>query len=123
MGKYTQSIFSLDRLRCVMTAFTLVCCTPLSIVYLLIVAFYRRFVNVEWKKDRIPVTNASMTVMVNGGRFSKGLHIARWFWNRGYKVVMVETEKYRYCGTRWSRAVTCFEVAKSPLKYPDQYIE
>jgi len=92
-------------------------------VYLLVVAFYTRFVNVDKKKDRIPVTNASMTVMLTGGRFSKGLHIARWFWKRGYKVVMVETEKYRYCGTRWSRAVTCFEVAKSPLTYPDQYIE
>jgi len=123
MGKYTQSICSLDRVRCVMTAFTLVCCTPLSIAYLLLVAFYTSFGNAERKKDRVPVTNASMTVMLTGGRFSKGLHLARWFWKQGYKVVMVETEKYRWCGTRWSRAVTCFEVAKSPTAYPDQYIE
>jgi len=123
MGKYTRSICSLDRLRCVMTAFTLVCCTPLSIAYLLVVAFYRKFVNVERKKDCVPVTNASMTVLVTGGKYSKCLHIARWFWRRGYKVVLVETEKYQYCGTRWSRAVTCFEVAKSPTTYPDQYIE
>jgi len=64
-----------------------------------------------------------MTVMLTGGKFSKSLHFARWFWKYGYRVVLVESKKYRWCGTQWSRAVTCFEIATSPRIDPDKYVE
>jgi len=61
--------------------------------------------------------------MLTGGKFSKSLHFARFFWKMGCKVVMIETEKYRWCGSQWSRAVTSFETVTCPRVDPEKYIE
>jgi len=61
-------------------------------------------------------------VMVTGGKMAKSLHFARWFWKAGYKVVMVETDKYWLVGSRWSRAVTRFETIPCPRTDPEGYV-
>ena len=38
-------------------------------------------------------------------------------------MVMVETDKYCYSGSRWSRAVTHFETVTCPRKSEDQYMD
>jgi len=112
----------MDRVRCLLTAIILISCTPLSILYLLAVLMCTRSSNIPNKK-RIPISSTSMTVMLTGGKFSKSLHFARWFWKWGYRVVMVESKKYRWCGARWSRAVAHFEIITSPRIDPDKYVE
>merc|ERR1719357_1915974 len=41
----------------------------------------------------------------------------------GYKVVMIETAKYRWCGSQWSRAVTSFKIVTCPRADPDKYVK
>jgi len=123
MQKNAESRCNVNRLSSLLTAMILIGCTPLSIVYLVVMAAYIRIMNLPTNKDRVAISKTSMTVMVTGGKFSKSLHFVRWFWKYGYKVVLVETEKYRWCGSRWSRAVTCFEIATSPRIDPDKYVE
>lgn len=72
---------------------------------------------------RRPVTDESPVVMLTGGKMAKSLHFARWFWKAGYKVVMVETEKYWLVGSRWSRAVTAFETVPCPRVNPKGYVD
>lgn len=72
--------------------------------------------------DLPPVTQKSQTVIITGGKMSKSLCFARWFWKSGYKVVMIETKKYAYVGSRWSRAVTHFETVTCPRTNPQTYI-
>merc|ERR1712151_638251 len=74
-------------------------------------------------QSRKPITEKSPIVMVTGGKMAKSLHFARWFWKSGYKVVMVETEKYWLAGSRWSRAVTWFDTVPCPRNNPKGYID
>ncbi|MGB3771049.1 MAG: ATP-grasp enzyme [Rhodococcus sp. (in: high G+C Gram-positive bacteria)] len=48
------------------------------------------------------------TVMINGGKMTKALQLARSFHSAGHRVVLVESSKYRYTGHRFSRAVDRF---------------
>ena len=54
---------------------------------------------------------------------SKSYMMARWFWRAGYKVVLVETDKYWLSGARWSRAVTAFETVPCPRIDPKGYVD
>ena len=110
------------RLRCLLTILIITICIPLSVVYVAIVALVSFLIGLP-KTRIIPVTNKSKIVMLTGGKMSKSLHFARWFWKNGYKVVMVETEKYRFVGSRWSRAVTYFEIATCPRVDSEKYVE
>jgi len=110
------------RLRCVLTILVLIGCIPLSILYIAIFTLLAYPIGSP-KKRHYPVTENSKMVMITGGKMSKSLHFARWFWKNGYKVVMVETEKYRFVGPRWSRAVTHFETVTCPRANPKQYVE
>ncbi|MDQ1181151.1 MULTISPECIES: ATP-grasp enzyme [unclassified Rhodococcus (in: high G+C Gram-positive bacteria)] len=48
------------------------------------------------------------TVVINGGKMTKALQLARSFHGAGHRVVLVESAKYRYTAHRFSRAVDVF---------------
>ncbi|KIQ19903.1 ATP-grasp enzyme [Rhodococcus sp. Leaf7] len=48
------------------------------------------------------------TVLINGGKMTKSLQLARSFHGAGHRVVLVESAKYRYTAHRFSRAVDVF---------------
>lgn len=50
------------------------------------------------------------TVLLTGGKMTKCLQLARMFHAMGDRVIVVETEPYQYCGTRFSYAVDRFIV-------------
>jgi predicted ATP-grasp superfamily ATP-dependent carboligase len=54
------------------------------------------------------------TVLISGGKMTKALQLARSFHQAGHRVVLVETEKYRLTGHRFSRAVDAFHVVPDP---------
>jgi len=114
---------SYKKARCVFTIIMLTALLPLSILYVAIVTLFSMLNDLHTKKRNYQVTDSSKVVMVTGGKMSKSLHFARWFWKNGYKVVMVETEKYCYSGSRWSRAVTHFETVTCPRKSADEYMD
>ena len=55
-----------------------------------------------------PVTSAPKTILISGGKMTKALYLARAFHRAGHRVVLVEAEKYRLTGHRFSRAVDRF---------------
>ncbi len=48
------------------------------------------------------------TILISGGKMTKALHLARAFHRAGHRVILVEAEKYRLNGHRFSRAVDRF---------------
>ena len=118
---HNNKFYSLRRLRCVLKIFILIGCIPLSAIYIATLTLLS-FITPLPNKRRHPITKKSKVVLVTGGKMSKSLHFARWFWKNGYKVVMVETEKYRFTGSRWSRAVTYFETVACPRIDSDKYV-
>lgn len=118
---HSNKFYSLRRLRCVLKIFILIGCIPLSAIYIATLTLLS-FITPLPNKRRHPITKKSKVVLVTGGKMSKSLHFARWFWKNGYKVVMVETEKYRFTGSRWSRAVTYFETVACPRIDSDKYV-
>ena len=55
-----------------------------------------------------------LTVLVSGGKMTKALQLARTFHGAGHRVVLVEMEKYRWSGHRFSRAVDVFRTVPAP---------
>ena len=60
------------------------------------------------------VTPVRRTVLVSGGKMTKALQLARSFHAAGHRVVLVEQEKYRLTGHRFSRAVDVFHTVPAP---------
>jgi len=54
------------------------------------------------------------TILISGGKMTKALHLARAFHRAGHRVVLVEAEKYRLTGHRFSRAVDRFYTVPPP---------
>lgn len=48
------------------------------------------------------------TILISGGKMTKALHLARAFHRAGHRVILVEADKYRLTGHRFSRAVDRF---------------
>merc|ERR1711968_203400 len=110
---------TLPRLRCLLTLIVMTLFIPLSLLYTLVM-----WVSTLGEDSRRrPVTEDSPVVMVTGGKMAKSLHFARWFWKAGYRVVMVETDKYWLVGSRWSRAVTAFETVPCPRTDARGYVD
>ena len=109
------------RFRCSLTITFLVISLPFSVLYTIIVWLTNFLTNTQ-QSNRTAVTDASKTVMITGGKMGKSLHFERWMWKNGYKVVLVETEKYCYPGSRWSRAVTIFETVTCPRVNSRKYV-
>ncbi|MEO9325421.1 hypothetical protein ABFT23_18155 [Nocardioides sp. C4-1] len=54
--------------------------------------------------------DARRTVLISGGKMTKALVLARLFHAAGHRVVLVETERYRWTAHRFSNAVDAFHV-------------
>jgi hypothetical protein len=68
---------------------------------------------------RPPLTHAAegarrRTVLINGGKMTKALQLARSFHLAGHRVILVESAKYRRTGHRFSRAVDAFYTVPEP---------
>lgn len=61
-----------------------------------------------------PPGGRARTVLLSGGKMTKALALARAFHRAGHRVVLVEQARYRFCGTRFSRAVDAFHVVPAP---------
>ena len=57
---------------------------------------------------------ARRTVLLNGGKMTKSLQLARSFHLAGHRVILVESAKYRLTGHRFSRAVDQFYCVPEP---------
>jgi carbamoylphosphate synthase large subunit len=55
-----------------------------------------------------PAIEPRRTVLISGGKMTKALHLARAFHRAGHRVILVESERYRLTGHRFSRAVARF---------------
>jgi hypothetical protein len=60
------------------------------------------------------VADRPRTILISGGKMTKALQLARLFHRAGHRIVLVETEKYRFTGHRFSRAVDRFLVVPTP---------
>ncbi|MDO9408318.1 hypothetical protein [Patulibacter sp.] len=61
-----------------------------------------------------PAASPRRTILISGGKMTKALQLARSFHAAGHRVVLVETERYRLTGHRFSRAVDAFHVVPQP---------
>jgi predicted ATP-grasp superfamily ATP-dependent carboligase len=57
---------------------------------------------------------ARRTVLINGGKMTKALQLARSFHSDGHRVILVESTRYRLTGHRFSRAVDAFYCLPEP---------
>lgn len=64
-------------------------------------------------RGRLPA-EARRTVLLNGGKMTKALQLARSFHLAGHRVILVESAKYRWTGHRFSRAVDAFYCVPEP---------
>jgi predicted ATP-grasp superfamily ATP-dependent carboligase len=83
----------------------LTCALPLNLA---ITAFALLRARATARRCPGPIASDRKTVLISGGKMTKALHLARAFHRAGHRVVMVETEKYRLTGHRFSRAVDRF---------------
>lgn len=54
------------------------------------------------------------TILITGGKMTKALHLARCFHRAGHRVILAESEKYRFTGHRFSRDVDKFYLTPTP---------
>ncbi len=54
------------------------------------------------------------TILISGGKMTKALQLARSFHRAGHRVILVESEKYRTTGHRFSTAVDRFYTVPAP---------
>ncbi|MET0452840.1 MAG: ATP-grasp enzyme [Mycobacterium sp.] len=68
-----------------------------------------------WSNPMRPgTTGTRRTILINGGKMTKALQLARSFHAAGHRVVLVESAKYRFTGHRFSRAVDAFHCVPEP---------
>jgi predicted ATP-grasp superfamily ATP-dependent carboligase len=65
-------------------------------------------------RDARTPSDTGKTVLINGGKMTKALQLARSFHSAGHRVVLVESAKYRFTGHRFSRAVAAFHCVPEP---------
>lgn len=115
MSKYE----AVPRLRALLSLIVLFLSFPLTLLFG-IVALAR---DAGQESRRKAIGPDAPVVLLNGGKMSKSYMMARWFWHAGYKVVLVEIDKYWLSGARWSRAVTGFETVPCPRIDPKGYVD
>ena len=57
-------------------------------------------------------------MIVAGARMTKGLHIARHMHKAGWRVVLVDFERWWMQGSRWSSCVAAFHCVPDPEQNP-----
>ncbi|MEM8528045.1 MAG: ATP-grasp enzyme [Bacteroidota bacterium] len=61
-----------------------------------------------WILGQTTPQSSGRTVLLTGGKMTKCLQLARLFHAMGDRVIVAETETYKWCGTRFSKAVDQF---------------
>ncbi|TRW88055.1 ATP-grasp enzyme [Mycolicibacterium sp. 018/SC-01/001] len=61
-------------------------------------------------RPAVRTADAPKTVLVSGGKMTKALHLARAFHLAGHRVILAESDKYRFTGHQFSRAVAAFHL-------------
>jgi predicted ATP-grasp superfamily ATP-dependent carboligase len=89
--------------RTVATIGLLTCALPLNLVITALA-----LVHSKASASAAPIAADPKTVLISGGKMTKALHLARAFHRSGHRVILVEGEKYRLTGHRFSRAVDRF---------------
>ena len=93
---------TLPRTRCLVHLLLMALFAPLSLLYILLASATAHVEDIaQWckfpwqpsgttgkrqRRRRRPISQDSPTVMLTGGKMTKSLHFARWFWRAGYKV-------------------------------------
>mmetsp|Transcript_34190 Transcript_34190/g.38909 ORF Transcript_34190/g.38909 Transcript_34190/m.38909 type:complete len:598 (+) Transcript_34190:69-1862(+) len=135
------------RIRAVLHLWTLQCLLPVSLTFVLLKSISKWWFNygnstfstekaksssiTSVDKDRQEEKYVrSYTVVMTGGKMSKTLHLARCL--RSFqlsdptlklKIVVLESQRFRYSATRFSRCVDHFEVITSPRDSPKSYMD
>lgn len=108
-----------DRVRCVCMLVLLQCMLPFSLACVA-AAMLRRKVRVLLGREAEPEAPAGemRTVLLTGGKMTKALLMARAIKRSSVptRVVLVETEKFRFCGSRFSNCVDAFETVRCPRR-------
>jgi len=129
------------RFRAILHLWAIQCMLPISITFVTLQILRRIYVS--WcSSTSSPVENLgenvendtdthkkNFTVVLTGGKMSKTLHLVRCI--RSYalsdpslriKIVVLETKKFRYSASRYSRCVDRFQVITTPRESPDAYM-
>ena len=69
----------------------------------------------EAKKD--------VTIVITGAKMYKSAMLVKWLGKAGYRIILVETEKFWCSGTRFSKYVDEFHTVACALNNPDQYVK
>jgi hypothetical protein len=107
------------RIRCVIMIVLLQCLLPFSLfcMFCTLVRFkVRQLVGLE--KEAPAPTGPVRTVLLTGGKMTKALQLARAIKRSSARtrVVLVETEKFRFCGSRFSNCVDEFVTVRCPRR-------
>ena len=96
-------------IRTVATIGLLTCALPLNLAVTAL-ALLRATAGVSptARRRSVPIASDRKTILISGGKMTKALHLARAFHRSGHRVILVESEKYRLTGHRFSRAVARF---------------
>jgi predicted ATP-grasp superfamily ATP-dependent carboligase len=94
--------------RTVATIGLLTCALPLNLAITSVALLRRRA-----QPRSTPVASDPKTILISGGKMTKALHLARAFHRAGHRVILVEAEKYRLTGHRFSTAVDRFYTVPS----------
>ncbi len=89
--------------RTVATLVLLTCALPFNLAITLLALLFRR-----GSRAAEPAASPPRTILISGGKMTKALHLARAFHRAGHRVILVEAEKYRLTGHRFSGAVDRF---------------
>ena len=92
----------------------------LAIIYIpiLIIAKLRYYL----LGKRTSVTKKDVTIVITGAKMYKSAMFVKWLGKAGYRIILVETEKFWCSGTRFSKYVEKFYTVSCAINKPDQYV-
>lgn len=121
-----------NRIRCVVHIALLFLLAPFSVAYICFMSYWDTAASEDATSSKSKSTNNSkkapsaekkeqdtITVLITGGKMSKSLQLARAVKRADsgrVKVLLVETHKYKYSGSRFSNFVDYFETVADPCR-------
>lgn len=102
-GVRAHRIMDANVVRTLATLVALLLTLPVDLVVTMVALLSRR-----GDPPGTPTARARQTVLINGGKMTKALQLARSFHLAGHRVILVESAKYRLTGHRFSHAVDAF---------------
>lgn len=108
-GVRVHRILDVDAGRTVATLAALFVTLPIDLALVVVALLVGRQPSRDW----LPA-EARRTILLNGGKMTKALQLARSFHLAGHRVILAESAKYRWTGHRFSRAVDAFYCVPEP---------